>query len=160
MATTIPYQVKIKAPTGAVYEVISTLGGLRSWWTTDIYGNPEKGGELKIGFGEERSSKMKVTDAKKNKTLVLSVTSTTFPEGKDWVGTVLSFKVAEGADRSTIVMFEHAGWKDKAASLERSKAQWARSMTSLKNLCETGKGKPEIAKKKPTKKATGWFPVS
>jgi hypothetical protein len=156
----IPYRIEIQAPTGAVYEVVSTLGGLRSWWTTDLYGNPEKGGELKVGFGDDRASGMKVKDAKKNKSLALHVTSTTFPEGKDWVGTIITFAISESPSRGTIVVFEHAGWKENAVSFNMSKARWGRAMESLKELCETGKGKPEVKKQKPTKKATGWFPVS
>ncbi len=158
--TSIANTVEIKAPTGAVYEVLSTLGGLRSWWSTDMHGNPEKGGELRIGFGEERSSLMKAEDAKKNKSLRLKVVSSTFPEGKDWVGTIISFTIAESNDRGTLVTFSHTNWKEGSKSFERCEKQWGLALTSLKGLCETGKGKPEIPKKKQTKKATGWFPIS
>ncbi len=157
---TIKHSIDIKAPTGAVYEVISTLGGLRSWWSTGVHGNPEKGGALRIDFDEERTTNITVTKTAKNKAVAWIVTTSNFPEGKDWLKTTISFDLSEGADRGTKVSFTHDGWKDKAPSLALSSKRWGVALASLSDLCESGKGKPEIPKKKNAKKATGWFPVS
>lgn len=157
---TITHTLTIKAPTGAVYEVISTLGGLRSWWSTGVHGNPEKGGALRIDFDEERTTNMLVSKTQKNKSVGWTVTGSTFPEGKDWLKTTISFDLSESADRGTILSFKHDGWKEKAPSFAHSSKRWGSALASLSNLCETGKGKPEVPKKKSAKKATGWFPVS
>ena len=156
----ISHRVEIKAPTGAVYEVISTLGGLRSWWSTGVHGNPEKGGALRIDFDETRSTSLSVTKAQKNKSAAWMVTSSNFPEGKDWLKTTILFDLSEGEDRGTVLSFSHDGWKDKAPSFALSSKRWNVALQSLAGLCENGKGKPEIPKKKNAKKATGWFPVS
>jgi hypothetical protein len=156
----INHRVNIKAPTGAVYEVISTLGGLRSWWSTGVHGNPEKGGALRIDFDEERSTNLTVLKTNRNRAVAWTVASSNFPEGKDWNKTTVCFDLSEGADRGTEVSFKHDGWKDGAPSLALSSKRWGVALQSLAGLCETGKGKPEIPKKKNAKKATGWFPVS
>lgn len=156
----IDHRILIKAPTGAVYEVISTLGGLRSWWSTGVHGNPEKGGALRIDFDEERATNMTVAKVQKNKSVAWMVTGSTFPEGKDWQKTTIAFDISEGADRGTVLTFTHNGWKDGAPSYALSSKRWGAALASLGSLCETGKGRPEVPKKKSAKKATGWFPVS
>ncbi|MBA3789349.1 SRPBCC domain-containing protein [Patescibacteria group bacterium] len=157
---TITHRVEISASISEVYEVISTLGGLRSWWTTAIQGSPEKGGELRLGFGEGLTITLEVTEARKNKCLVWAVTSATFLLGKEWLGTKITFQLTEGQNRDTVVLFEHSNWKNAATSQGASATQWERSLLSLKKLCENGKGEPETPKKIQTKKASGWFPTA
>jgi len=156
----ITHRIDIKAPTGAVYEVIATLGGLRSWWSTGVEGNPEKGGMLRIRFDEERATSMAVEKTQKNKSVAWVVKESTFPEGADWAKTRIAFALSEGADRGTVLSFTHEGWKEGAASYALSDKRWGAALKSLSDLCETGKGRPETPKKKSAKKPTGWFPVS
>ena len=136
----IYHKFVVKAPIARVYEAIAKLDGLNKWWTTGTTGNPEKGGELRFGFGGEDFVRMKVTGNEKN-----NLVSWTCIEGpEDWMGTNLDFKVSEDKGKTT-VKFEHNGWKEANDFYGSCNFDWGRFMVSLKSLCETGKGTPHIA---------------
>lgn len=141
----IKHALDIEAPLELVYGELTTLGGLRGWWTTDTTGNPEKGGELKFGFGGGRNNLMKVTENKRNKSVSWKVISSSFPLGKQWVGTQISFGLSEAKNRGTTVTFQHAGWAKETDFYELCSTEWERALHSLKKLCENGKGEPTAA---------------
>jgi uncharacterized protein YndB with AHSA1/START domain len=127
----------INTPATKVYGAVSTLDGLRNWWTKDTTGNPNKNGEIRFGFGENIFNKMKVTNVEKNKLITWNCI-----EGHpDWVGTNLSFQLLEEKG-NTIVKFRHNDWKEENDFFGSCNFHWAFYMQSLKALCETGEGKP------------------
>jgi uncharacterized protein YndB with AHSA1/START domain len=158
--TTITHHITIDASISEVYEVLGTLGGLRSWFTTAINGDPERDGKLTLGFGDTKELSITVTDAKKNKWIIWTVTGSNFAAGKEWVDTQISFRLLEGKNRDTSVDFEHARWKDDSKLKAAAVLQWELSLASLKKLCESGRGEPESPKRTATKKIRGWFPVT
>ncbi len=153
---TIKHQHEIKSSVSEVYEVLSTLGGLRSWWTTDVQGDPAKGGELRLSFGPEHVGVMHVADSRKNKWVIWTITSCTLPSNETWNETQISLRLLESPSRGTIAIFEHAGG---AAYEALCKGAWSDSIESLLLLCETGKGSPRTPKRVHGK-GTGWSPVS
>src|SRR4051794_9568392 len=93
----------IKAPVAKVFGSITTVEGLRNWWTTDTTGSPDKNGELRFGFGADTFNKMKVMGMEKNKSLQWECI-----EGPDdWIGADLSFRLSEDKDGNTVVRFTH-----------------------------------------------------
>jgi uncharacterized protein YndB with AHSA1/START domain len=131
----------VKSPVTKVYEAISQLDGLKSWWTVDTTGDPQKDGQIRFGFGGEMYNKMRVTAAEKNK--LISWKCIEGPE--DWVGTNLSFTLSEDKDKNTIVKFQHNDWKEANDFYGSCNYHWGLFMKSLKSLCETGKGTPHGA---------------
>lgn len=130
----------IKAPPAKVYEAITTLEGLRNWWTTDSTGKPEKNGELRFGFGGNMYNKMKVAGLTKNKSLEWKCI-----EGpEDWIDTTLMFRLKEDKDNQTVVDFSHNGWKTMNEFYGVCNYHWGLFMKSLKPLCETGKGGTQV----------------
>jgi uncharacterized protein YndB with AHSA1/START domain len=55
----------INTPPSKVFNNLSTINGLAGWWTTDTTGNPQKGGEIRFGFGKDYNI-MKVTESEKD----------------------------------------------------------------------------------------------
>jgi uncharacterized protein YndB with AHSA1/START domain len=141
---TIAHTISIQKPPSEVFEAFSSLGGMRSWWTNAISGNPDKGGELKLELGMNRHIVFNVSVLKKNSSMSLSGISSNFPDGEQIIGTVVTFKVATNATQNTTLTFTHTNWKEKTPILKSYTKQWLTRLESLKKLCETGKGDPEI----------------
>ena len=141
---TITHNISINVPPSETYEAFSSLGGIRSWWTNAISGNPDKGGELKLEFGMNRHIVYSVSALRKNSCMTLTGISSNFPEGEELVGTSITFKVATNASRHTNLTFTHEGWKDKTAFYKTCTKEWLTRLESLKKLCESGKGDPQI----------------
>jgi hypothetical protein len=56
-----------------------------------------------------------------------------------WIGTTLNFQLEDRGGK-TLVVFEHAGWKEEAPA---PVAQgWKHFLASLKSYVETGTGQP------------------
>ena len=141
---TITHSISIAKPTSEVFEAFTSLGGMRSWWTNAISGNPDKGGELKQEFGMDRHVVYLVTGLKKNSFMTLTGTSSNFAEGKELIGTTLTLKVATNAAHHTNLSFTYGEWKDKTPFYKSQSKAWDIHLQSLKKLCESGKGDPEI----------------
>jgi uncharacterized protein YndB with AHSA1/START domain len=141
---TITHTITITVPPAQTFEAFSSLGGMRSWWTNAISGNPDKGGELKLEIGMNRHIVFSVSALKKNVCMTLTGISSNFPEGEEQIGTAITFKVATNASRTTNLTLTHEGWKEKTASYKAASKKWMTSLESLKKLCESGKGDPEI----------------
>jgi uncharacterized protein YndB with AHSA1/START domain len=141
---TITHSITIQVPPAEVFEAFSSLGGIRSWWTNAISGNPDKGGELKMEIGMNRHILFSVSGLKKNSFMALTALSSNFPEGQELVGTETTLKVATNASRTTNLVFTQSGWKEKTPLYKTTTKQWLTRLESLKKLCESGKGDPEI----------------
>jgi len=141
---TITCPITISVPPAEVFEAFSSLGGIRSWWTNAISGNPDKGGELRMEIGMNRHIIFSVSAMKKNSFITLTGISSNFPEGEEMIGTSITFKVLTNSARTTNLTLTHEGWKAKTPFYKSTSKQWATRLESLKKLCESGKGDPEI----------------
>jgi hypothetical protein len=157
---TICLDIEIEKPIWEVYEIMSTLGGLRSWLTRDARGNPDKGGALELGFGPERSTSVKVADARKNKCMAWTITSSTFPASENGINTKIKFMLEESGMERTQVSVKHAGWEEIDEFYRVCGYQWESALHSLKKVCETGRGEPLTPSMLTSRKATGWFPTA
>lgn len=147
-------------PISGVYEMVTSLGGLRSWLSRDVTGDARKNGELRFGFGPEQATEVQVTDCKLNRTLVWTVTRSTFATDGSGIGTKVKFTFAESPSRGTLLTLEHNGWSEITPFYRICGYQWEQALESLKKVCETGRGEPITPSMLTNRKATGWFPVS
>jgi hypothetical protein len=60
---------------------------------------------------------------------------------EEWIGTRVSFELSQ-EDDFTIVMFAHTGWREAVPFMNHCSTKWATFLMSLKELVETGTGKP------------------
>jgi uncharacterized protein YndB with AHSA1/START domain len=124
-------QVRCRAPRERVFDAISTLRGVRSWWTPVVTGSPSPGDALTF-----------------DEAIVMRIEETTFParvrwtclkhtSAPAWTDTGVSFELCETGPEECVLTFRHVGID--AADVA---AGWDRFLTSLASLVETGAGEP------------------
>lgn len=138
----IIHRVGIKAPVQKVFEALSTTKGIAGWWTEDTTGNSELGETIVVRFfspeGKEVGSmhmEVKALDPIKR----VEWFFTAGPE--EWIRTNVIFDLHE-EDDYCIVQFSHRNWKEEVEFKAHCSMKWAVFLLSLKELVETGKGKP------------------
>ena len=127
----------IDAPVEKVYHAISTIEGLRNWWTQQTSGGEEVGDAIQFRFGSYGGPDILVKELKPNTLVIWNC----IDGMQDWKGTTLSFKLDRNEGK-TRVRFEHANWKTSDDFFAACSFTWGRYMESLRLYCETGKGKP------------------
>jgi uncharacterized protein YndB with AHSA1/START domain len=138
----INHRVGIKAPISKVYAALSTVEGVAGWWTQQTSGSSKLGETIAVRFhspeGKEIGAmSMEVAALDSNKKVQWRFTSG--PE--EWLGTEVVFNLAQDGEY-TIVLFGHKNWREPGDFMSHCSMKWAMFMLSLKQLVETGKGKP------------------
>lgn len=138
----IIHRVGIKAPLQKVYEALATTEGISNWWSKDTSGTSQTGETIVVRFysleGKELGSMhMEVQELEPLKRVHWKFTA----GPAEWIGTDATFDLhQEGA--YTIVLFGHRNWKEEVEFKAHCSMKWAIFLFSLKELLETGKGKP------------------
>lgn len=138
----IIHRVGIKAPISSVYKALATVEGVAGWWTNETSGSSEVGGKIDVRFltpeaKEIGAMSMEVIALEPNKKVQWRVTA-----GPDeWVGTDIVFDMYQEGEY-TIVLFAHKNWRQAVEFMAHCSMKWAVFMLSLRELVETGKGKP------------------
>ena len=127
-------------------EVYAAINNVRGWWAdklkvpTDHVGNEWEYRYKDIHYSNQRTSELVA-----NKKVVWDVTDSTLSFTKDkaeWTGTQMVFDISPKG-KKTEVKFTHKGLVPKCECFEACEHGWDYYInTSLKNLIETGKGKP------------------
>lgn len=118
-----------------VYESLSTIDGLASWWTRDTSGDPTPGGRLEFLFGADRMIAMEVVDTRPDE----KVTWRGVEGGPaEWVGTTVTFDLKAEPDE-TVVLFKHGGWREPVEFMSHCSTKWAYYLLGMKAGLEGGK---------------------
>ena len=138
----IIHSIGIKAPLSKVYEELATVKGVANWWTRDTTGESKPGGTVKVLFrtptGDELGTmEFEVLELNPNKEVRWHFKSG--PE--EWIGTDVTFSLSQ-AGEYTKVQFGHRNWREEVEFTAHCSMKWATFLLSLKELLETGKGKP------------------
>jgi uncharacterized protein YndB with AHSA1/START domain len=138
----IIHRVGIKAPASKVYAAISSVEGAAGWWTKETTGDARPGGNIAFEFSTPDGEKiggfgMDVLALEPGKKVHWRVT--TGPE--EWIGTDVVFDLAEDGEY-TIVRFGHTNWREAVEFTAHCSTKWAVFLLSLRDLVETGKGRP------------------
>jgi len=133
----IKHLFHIAAPREQVYEEISTIEGLRNWWTVQTTGSAEVGGVIAFRFNGTNGMDFKVKSLEPNK----SVSWECVAGFSDWIGTTITFFLDENEGK-TRVRFEHGNWKEDGDHYAACTFSWGKYMDSLRRLCQTGEGVP------------------
>lgn len=138
----ITHRVGIKAPISKVYAALSTVEGVAAWWTKKTTGVSKSGEKINVRFispgGKEIGNMdIKVMELDPDKKVHWRFTSG--PE--EWIGTDVIFNLSQ-VDEYTIVLFSHKNWRELVEFTAHCSMKWATFMLSLKDLVETGSGKP------------------
>jgi uncharacterized protein YndB with AHSA1/START domain len=138
----IIHKVGIKAPISKVYAAIATPEGVAGWWTKETTGGSELGSTFKVVFhgpaGELKGEmELELLKLDSNELVVWRVKAG--PE--EWIGTDLTFALSQRGEQ-TIVIFGHRNWREAVEFTAHCSMKWATFLLSLRQLVETGTGKP------------------
>ena len=127
-------------------EAYAAINNVRGWWSEKIAEPTDKvGQEWVYRYKDIHYSKQKTLELVTNKKVVWEVTDSrlSFTKDKDeWNGTHPTFEITKKADK-TEIRFTHQGLDSTVECFEACTKGWDYYInTSLKNLIETGVGKP------------------
>lgn len=146
----------VAASAADVYAALSTIEGVRGWWSQDCDGSSAVGGTIHFRFGTcfndmrverlvpDREVRWHCTRAH---TVGDAVTNET-----EWVGTELVFHLREAGPGKTQVAFEHIGLVPSLECYDMCLKGWAHFLNSLQQYVETGEGTPYVGNLNPQSK--------
>jgi hypothetical protein len=116
----------------------SSFGKRRLKPSVNIFEHSRRLPTLEFRFGEF-CQKFKVIALKPGKLVAWKS-----PKGQgadEWEGTEITFDISTD-DKQTYIWFRHSGWQENSEFHAHCSIKWATFLLSLKNLLETGKGRP------------------
>ncbi len=138
----IVHRIGIKAAPASVYDALSTIDGLASWWTNDVTGAATEGGKLTFSFrlpsGELKGSMVMAVREHREPTRVLWEC---VDGPAEWVGTTISYDLIDEEGQTT-VKFAHRGWREEVDFTAHCSMKWAVFLLSLRDYVQTGAGQP------------------
>ena len=138
----IIHRIAIKAPPAEVYAALSTVEGVRGWWTRETSGESRLGGTFQVLFRSPAGDEMG--------NMAFDVLQLTQDQDvrwrcksgpAEWIGTDVTFSLSQ-AGELTVVSFRHANWREAVDFTAHCSMKWATFLLSLRSLVETGKGQP------------------
>jgi uncharacterized protein YndB with AHSA1/START domain len=132
----IKHLFHVDAPTQKVYDALTSLKGLRSWWTEDTTGDTTPGGTIAFRFGGGGMD-FKVINLEKDQKVEWKCVA----GFDDWLPTSISFQLDENEGK-TRVRFSHDGWENANDHYANCNFSWGRYMESLRQYCQVGEGAP------------------
>lgn len=135
----ILHRVGVIASPDAVYTALTTIDGLSGWWTekTTSVGDDVIRFRFPLPGQGEDGFDMKVLETVPGTLVHWEVVAG--PE--EWIGTHVRFQLKQ-EDDYTIVLFSQEGWKEPVEFMYHCSTKWGTFLMSLKELVETGAGKP------------------
>ena len=106
----IIHRIGIKSPALQVYNALTSINGLASWWTEDTTGEEQVGGKIDFVFRKKTGDflgKMVMEVVERNEPEDVRWRCVEGPD--EWVGTDITFQLSE-QDNQTIVLFGHRNW--------------------------------------------------
>jgi len=133
----ILHRVGVVAPLDDVYRAVATPEGIAGWWTTDTVGKSAVGEQLAFRFGDAGGFDMEVLRLDPAGQVRWRVTD----GPAEWIGTEIDWRLDQRGDY-TIINFKHEGWREPVEFMHHCSTKWATFLLSLKELVETGRGRP------------------
>jgi uncharacterized protein YndB with AHSA1/START domain len=138
----IVHRIGIKAPASKVYEAVATAQGVAGWWTRDTTGTATVGGKVNTRFLHPDGREIGFMDFEMTRLVPNQEVRWRFIDGPpEWIGTEATFQLAEDRDM-TILVFGHRNWKEPVEFMAHCSMKWAVFLLSLRELVETGQGRP------------------
>lgn len=137
MSYTIKHLFHIDVTKEKVFQAISTLEGLRNWWTVQVEGSTEIERELKFTFGDFGGPTMMVMESSTNQKVVWRC----IDKEHSWYQHEYTFLLDEN-DGKCRLRFSHSGWEENGDFYASCCFSWGRYLESMRQYCQTGKGHP------------------
>lgn len=138
----IVHKIGIKAPLSEVYAALSTVQGVAGWWTEETSGASKLGGAVHVLFRNPAGEELGQMDFELRKLEPNKAVTWRFTAGPpEWIGTDVTFDLATDGDMTTLV-FGHRNWREQVEFMAHCSMKWATFLLSLRQLVETGQGRP------------------
>lgn len=138
----IIHRVGIKASPHKVFAALSTINGLAGWWTANTTGSTDVGKTITFQFHDPKGKIIDEMGMEVVKQEPFKRVQWQCIKGPDeWIGTEITFDLKQ-ENEFTIVLFSHRNWKESSEFTAHCSMKWGVFLMSLKELIETGKGKP------------------
>lgn len=138
----IIHRISIKAPLAKVYAALSTVDGIAGWWTKETRGESKPGGTVQVLFRSPAGKEVGRMEFELAQLAPNEAVRWRFLSGPaEWIGTDVTFSLSQAGDE-TLVLFGHNNWREAVEFTAHCSMKWATFLLSLRDLVETGKGKP------------------
>ena len=132
------HKITIDAPKEEVFRAITTVDGLKGWYSPDVSGKSERGGEVTFSFTEKDGPfKWNVTEADLGSLVRWECLQ---GPGKA-AGTTATFRLSGSGDKTT-VEFAHEGFQESDEKLKTCNTLWGALIHHLKQYVETEQPEP------------------
>jgi uncharacterized protein YndB with AHSA1/START domain len=144
----IIHRIGIKASPAEVYAALATVDGVAGWWTRETTGESKVGGVITVRFLDHGVDRRGPVTEKGRMDLEV----TRLDPGKEvrwrvkagpheWIDTDVTFSLTQ-ADGQTVIVFGHRNWREAVEFTAHCSMKWATFLLSLRELVETGRGRP------------------
>lgn len=138
----IIHRIGIKAPVSKVYDAVATAKGVAGWWTRDTTGSATVGGSVNVRFLRKDGTEIGQMDFEMTGLEPNREVRWRFVAGPpEWIGTDATFQLSQEGDM-TVVVFGHRNWREAVEFTAHCSMKWATFLLSLRDLVETGTGRP------------------
>ncbi|HYP91174.1 MAG TPA: SRPBCC domain-containing protein [Polyangiaceae bacterium] len=137
----IIHRIGIKAPLARVYEAISTVEGVAGWWTDETSGESAPGKTINVLFRSHGDVKGKMGFEVRKLEPGRAVHWRCQSGPEEWLGTDVTFDLRQEGEY-TLISFGHRNWREAVEFTAHCSMKWATFLLSLRDLVETGTGRP------------------
>lgn len=132
------HRIRVHAPTGRVYQALTSKAGLEGWFTPHVDGEMQEGHEVKMSFSGKEPFRWKFSQM----TPETHVHWDCLEGPGSAAGTSVTYILKAEGDGQTVVECDHDGWPEGHDALATCNTLWGILMGRLKDFSETGKPSP------------------
>ena len=142
------HSITIAASPATVYAALSTITGLRSWWTQDCDGATGVGDTIHLRFGacfkDMRVERTVAAQEVRWRCTRAHIEADLVTTQDEWVGTEPVFHLSDAGQDRTRLDFEHIGLDSSLECYGICLNGWQHFLGSLQQYLETGEGTPYL----------------
>lgn len=134
----IIHVLHIKEKPGKTFNAIATEEGLSNWWSTRVVAEEKIGGIIDFTFLGDFNPDMKITSLREAKEVKWQCVG----GHEKWLDNRFSFELSERDDGTQVKFVQEYANEISDEDYGTYNYNWGYYLGSLKEYCETGKGRP------------------
>jgi uncharacterized protein YndB with AHSA1/START domain len=143
----IIHRIGVKASPAEAYAALATVDGIAGWWTRSTTGESRPGGIVSVRFEDGVDAENRPTEKGRMDLEVIRLDPGREVHWRvkagppEWIGTDVTFSLS-ARNGQTVIVFGHRNWREAVEFTAHCSMKWATFLLSLRDLVETGKGRP------------------
>jgi hypothetical protein len=133
----IVHVLDVNASTQTVGLAVSSISGLKNWWTQDVSGSDEVGKVIFFRFADRFKPDMKVVSKSESKIQWQCISGE-----PAWANDYFTFSIEKNGNLAKLTFVQEYANEITNEQYGRFNFNWGYYLNSLKLFCETGKGMP------------------